>query len=58
MHPGDGGGSGAVVSVRGPGGAVSAVVRAVPVDLRAVLDGLAGPGPRGVPARLFAEVMA
>ncbi|MGW2304682.1 McrC family protein [Streptomyces sp. NPDC001809] len=58
VHPGDGGDSGAVVSVRGPGGAVSAVVRAVPVDLRGVLDGLAGPAPRGVPARLFAEVMA
>ncbi|MGW1929544.1 McrC family protein [Streptomyces sp. NPDC001919] len=58
VHPGDAGSSGAVVSVRRAGGAVSAVVRAVPVDLRAVLDGLAGPAPRGVTARLFAEVMA
>lgn len=58
VHPGDtGAGSGARVSVRGSDGAVSAVVRAVPVDLRAVLDGLAGPEPARAPAQLFAEVL-
>ncbi|MEU7036732.1 hypothetical protein ABZ958_24045 [Streptomyces sp. NPDC046237] len=57
VHPGDAGASGATVSVRGADGAVSAVVRAVAVDLRAVLDGLAGPEPMTAPVRLFGEVV-
>ncbi|MFF6790244.1 McrC family protein [Streptomyces filamentosus] len=57
VHPGEAGVSGTTVSVRGPGGGVSAVVRAVPVDLRAVLDGLAGPEPSAAPARLLDAVL-
>ncbi|MFH9724493.1 McrC family protein [Streptomyces sp. NPDC017254] len=57
VHPGDAGASGATVSVRGADGGVSAVVRAVPVDLRAVLGELAGPEPVKAPARLFGEVL-
>ncbi|MFB7514330.1 McrC family protein [Streptomyces sp. NPDC056144] len=57
VHPGEAGVSGAAVSVRGPGGGVSALVRAVPVDLRAVLDGLAGPEPSAAPARLLDAIL-
>ncbi|WP_318207633.1 5-methylcytosine restriction system specificity protein McrC [Streptomyces sp. SJL17-1] len=56
VHPGDAGSAGATVSVRGADGAVSAVVRAVPLDLREVLGGLAGPEPVTAPARVFRDV--
>ena len=36
--------------------AVTARIRAVPLDLRAALAELGGPDPRAVPARLFREV--
>ncbi|GAA3078651.1 hypothetical protein GCM10017562_54120 [Streptomyces roseofulvus] len=58
VHPGPAGsgGGGDRVAARTLEGAVTARVRAVPLDLRAALAELGGPGPREVPARLFREV--
>ncbi|MBB4982701.1 MULTISPECIES: McrC family protein [Streptomyces] len=56
VHPGRAGSGGHRVAVRTLEGAVTGRVRAVPLDLRAVLAELGGPDPRSVPARLFREV--
>ncbi|MFB6897129.1 McrC family protein [Streptomyces hydrogenans] len=56
VHPAPAGTEGARVAVRTLEEAVTARIRAVPLDLRAALAELGGPDPRAVPARLFREV--
>ncbi|MEF9885712.1 McrC family protein [Streptomyces sp. P9-A4] len=57
LYPGDASTRHDRVAVRVIDGPVAARVRSVPVDLPAVLAGLAGSDPQGVPARLFSEVL-
>ncbi|MEU3605835.1 hypothetical protein AB0E83_10325 [Streptomyces sp. NPDC035033] len=56
VHPAPAGADGARVAVRTLERAVTARIRAVPLDLRTALAELGGPDPRAVPARLFREV--
>lgn len=57
LHPGDGSARGARVAVRRLDGPVTARVRAVPVDLAAVLAEQAGPGPSRAADRLFSQLL-
>ncbi|MFF8838939.1 McrC family protein [Streptomyces sp. NPDC015130] len=57
LHPGDRPAGRVRVAVRELGGPVAGRVRAVPVDLRAVLGELAGPGPSRAATRLFTELL-
>ncbi|SEC36961.1 hypothetical protein [Streptomyces sp. TLI_105] len=57
VHPGDRSAGRPRVSVRELDGHVAGRVRAVPVDLRAVLDELSGPGPSRAATRLFTELL-
>ncbi|MEU3477837.1 McrC family protein [Streptomyces sp. NPDC033754] len=57
LHPGDRAAGRVRVAVRELDGPVAGRVRAVPVDLRAVLGEPAGPGPSRTAARLFTELL-
>ncbi|MFJ8669983.1 McrC family protein [Streptomyces sp. NPDC093600] len=57
LYPGGAGAGRDRVAVQRLDGPVAARVRSVPVDLRSVLAGLAGPEPWRAPARLFDEVL-